>query len=183
MHDFGRAELFDAEAIGQPGNRRFRIFARSPYGSATLWMEREQLEALSLAVDKLLAQVSGGDILRPEAMANIPTPPGAPSDFPETPLLEFQVANMQLGYDEDRGFVLVRAAPLELVEREGELMVSEDVEMLFSIFISRSQALRLSQHIVSILATGRPRCPFCGRPMDTAHVCEKQNGFHPAALN
>ena len=59
MHDFGRAELFDAEAIGQPGNRRFRIFARSPYGSATLWMEREQLEALSLAVDKLLAQVSG----------------------------------------------------------------------------------------------------------------------------
>jgi uncharacterized repeat protein (TIGR03847 family) len=183
MQDFGRAELFDAEAIGQPGSRRFRLFARSPHGSASLWMEREQLEALSLAMDKLLAQVSGGDILRPEAMANVTPPPGAPSDFPENPLLEFQVANMQLGYDEDRELVLVRAAPLELVEREGELIVSEDVEMLFSILISRNQALRLSQHIVSILATGRPRCPFCGRPMDNPHVCEKQNGFHPVALN
>src|SRR5262244_282316 len=44
-HDFGRAELLDAEAIGQPGSRRFRLFARSGRGSAVLWMEREQLEA------------------------------------------------------------------------------------------------------------------------------------------
>ncbi len=47
LHDFGRAELVDAEAIGEPGHRRFRLFARSSYGTASLWLERQQMEALS----------------------------------------------------------------------------------------------------------------------------------------
>ena len=40
--DFGRAHVLGAEAIGEPGNRRFRIYIRSQRGSASLWLEREQ---------------------------------------------------------------------------------------------------------------------------------------------
>lgn len=183
LHDFGRVQLFDAEAIGEPGNRRFRLFARSARETAVLWMEREQLEALSLAVDQLLAQAQGGDILRPEALAAAPEVPGAPADFPAEPDVEFQVAGMQIGYDEDRDIILVRATPLELVEEDGEMAVREDAEPTFSALLNRGQATRLSAHIVGILASGRPRCPFCGRPMQPNHVCEKQNGFHPVGLN
>jgi uncharacterized repeat protein (TIGR03847 family) len=183
MHDLGRSELLDAEAIGQPGERRFRLFARSPRGTASLWMEREQLEALSLAIDQMLTQISDGDVLRPEAMAEVPNAPGAPADFPDEPDVEFQVAQMQIGYDEDRDQILMRAAPMELIERDGELVVREDAPMLFSAYMSRTQAGTLSTHIMSILARGRPRCPFCGRPMEQPHVCEKQNGYHPIGLN
>ena len=69
LQELGRAELLDAEAIGQPGNRRFRIYARSSRGTASLWLEREQMEALSLAIDQLLAQAAGGMVLRAEAQA------------------------------------------------------------------------------------------------------------------
>jgi|SRR5579871_115354 uncharacterized repeat protein (TIGR03847 family) len=183
LQDFGRAEVFDAEAVGEPGNRRFRLFARHRSITAALWLEREQLEQLSLAVDRLLARLSGGEILRPEAMAEVVPPPGAPADFPAHPDLEFQVSSMQLGYDPDHDLILLRAAPLELIEREGELLVSEDSEPLFSVLITRAHATRLSAHLLSILASGRPRCPFCDRPMGPHHMCEKQNGYHPASLN
>jgi uncharacterized repeat protein (TIGR03847 family) len=183
LQDFGRAHLFDAEAVGEPGNRRFRLFARSHTLTAGLWLEREQLEQLSIAIDRLLARLSGGEILRPEAMAHIAAPPTAPDDFPAHPDLEFQISSMQLGYDPDHDLILLRAAPLELIERKGELLVNEDAEPLFSVLLTRAQATRLSSHLLSILASGRPRCPYCNQPMESRHICEKQNGYHPASLN
>jgi uncharacterized repeat protein (TIGR03847 family) len=183
LQELGRVELLDAEAIGQPGNRRFRIYARSSRGTASLWVEREQLEALSLALDQLLAQVAGGMVLRAEVQVNRPVPPGAPADFPEEPDVEFQVGQMQIGYDEDTDLVTLRVAPLLLIEQEGELLATDDVEFVLSVTATRSQAERLSAHITDILAAGRPRCPFCGRPMQDGHVCEKQNGYHPIGLN
>jgi uncharacterized repeat protein (TIGR03847 family) len=183
LQELGRAELLDAEAIGQPGNRRFRIYARSSRGTASLWVEREQMEALSLAIDQLLAQVAGGMVLRAEAQASPPLPPGAPADFPEDPDVEFQVGQMQIGYDETTDLITLRAAPLLLIEQEGELVTADDAEFLLSITSTRTQAERLSAHITAILAAGRPRCPFCGRPMQDGHICEKQNGYHPIGLN
>lgn len=183
LHDFGHADLLDAEAIGQPGQRRFRLFARSPRGTASLWLEREQMEALSLAIDQLLAQISGGTVLRREAQAKVPQPPGAPSDFPEEPDVDFRVAQLTIGYEEDTDLVVLLAAPLLLVEEQGEIVAQDDVEPEFAARISRQQATRLSGHITGVLAGGRPRCPFCGLPMEPEHVCVKQNGYHPVELN
>lgn len=183
LHDFGQADLLDAEAIGQPGKRRFRLIARSAYGTASLWIEREQLEALSLALDRLLAEISGGIVLRPEAQATVPRPPGAPADFPEAPDVDFQVAQLTLGYDEEHDAVVLLAAPLELVEQDGEMVAHEDLDPQFAARISRQQATRLGGHITGVLAGGRPRCPFCGLPLEPEHVCVKQNGYHPVELN
>ena len=49
--DLGHLNAFGAEAIGQPGQRRFRLFARSKRGAAFFWMEKEQLNHLSLIID------------------------------------------------------------------------------------------------------------------------------------
>src|SRR5690349_17358026 len=113
LNDFGRADLLGAEAIGEPGQRRFRLFARSRHLTASLWLEREQMEALSLALDQLLAQISGGTVLRAEAQAQAPKPPGAPADFPDDTDIDFRVAQLTLGYDEDADAVLLLAAPLD----------------------------------------------------------------------
>jgi uncharacterized repeat protein (TIGR03847 family) len=181
-YDFGHAEIFDAEAIGQPGARRFRIFVRSPRGAASLWMERDQLETLMAAIEKVLAQASGVMTLRAEAQADPTPPPGAPDDFPSSPDVEFQVGPMQLGYDEDDEELLLRATPLELVEEDGELFAQESDEA-FTVLFSRTQAQQLCSSVNSLALLGRPRCPFCGRPMDRSHFCEKVNGFHPPNLN
>src|SRR5215469_6803562 len=137
LQDFGIADLLDVEAIGKPGERRFRVFAQSGRATASLWLEREHLDQLSVAIDELLARVTGGAVLRPEAMAEVAAPPGAPRDFPARPDVDFQVAAMQIGYDENRELVLLRAAPLEVVEEEGEVGARADVEMAFSAFITR----------------------------------------------
>lgn len=182
--NFGRAELLDVEAVGRPGNRRFRLFARSALGkTASLWMEREQMDALAQAMDQLLAQVSGRMVLRPEAQAAPPATSGVPADFPEFPDVDFQVGQLQLGYDEDDEQILLRARPLEIIEEGGELTAREDAEPLFAAALSTVRAARLSAHIAGVLNAGRPRCPLCGRPMEANHICEKQNGFHPVGLN
>ncbi|MDQ2903995.1 MAG: DUF3090 family protein, partial [Chloroflexota bacterium] len=72
--DLGIVELLGAEAVGQPGQRRFRLFARSSRGTAVMWMEKEQLSTLSVAVDRLLAHITEGQVLRVEAQAAAPEP-------------------------------------------------------------------------------------------------------------
>src|SRR5262249_37303756 len=148
-----------------------------------LWLEKQQLEELSLALDQLLSQATGGEMLRTEAVAERVAPPAAPTDFPSHPETEFQVLGMQIGYDEAHDLMLLRATPLELVEREGEVFARGDADPRFAGIFTRLQAARLSVDLFAIIATGRPRCPFCGQPMERPHVCEKQNGYHPVALN
>jgi uncharacterized repeat protein (TIGR03847 family) len=183
FHDYGHVEVIGAEAIGKPGNRRFRLFLAGRRGAASLWLEKQQLEELSLALDQLLAQATGGEALRIEATAEPVTAPHAPGDFPDHPDVEFQIASMQIGYDEGRDLMLIRAAPLEVFERDGELFARADTEPQFEAVFTRPQAARLSAHLFAIIASGRPKCPFCGEQMTQPHVCEKQNGYHPVGLN
>ncbi|MBF6591454.1 MAG: DUF3090 family protein [Ktedonobacterales bacterium] len=183
--DLGRAELLGAEAIGAPGSRRFRVFARSRRGTASLWMEREQMEALATAIDQLLAENANALVLRPVVQVNVPAPPSAPADFPAEADADFRVGQLQVGYDEEHGVVLLRAEPPRLIEPGADLEALEQMEFRphLSLYLSHTQAERHSAHITGALAGGRPRCPLCGMPMQPAHVCEKQNGFHPIGLN
>jgi Protein of unknown function (DUF3090) len=89
--DLGPVEVLGAEAIGQPGQRRFRLFARSKRGSAIMWMEKEQLNELSLRVDRYLAQLTQGQVLRTEAQAGglQASTMNMPADFPASPDQDF----------------------------------------------------------------------------------------------
>lgn len=183
-YDFGRVDLLDAEAIGKPGRRRFRLFARARGQTAGLWIEREQLQALGDALDQLLAQTAGGDVLRNLIPPQTAEVPGAPPDFPAHPDIEFQIGELSLGYDESENLLAVLATPLELLEEvEGGLRARPGSEPGFAARFDREQATTLSQHIQSILAAGRPRCAFCGAPLGPEpHACPKQNGHHPIEI-
>ena len=61
MWDFGRAELLEPEAIGEPGQRTFRLRVLSGSEAASLWLEKEQLVALTLAIRQLLEQTDEED--------------------------------------------------------------------------------------------------------------------------
>ena len=45
--ELGTAELLGADAVGQPGQRRFCLFVRGRHGTALMWMEKDQLNRLS----------------------------------------------------------------------------------------------------------------------------------------
>jgi uncharacterized repeat protein (TIGR03847 family) len=183
MRDFGRAEMLGAEAVGEPGARRFRLFARGRRGeTASLWMEKEQLDALAIAMERLLAHASGRMALRREASADPTPPPSAPADFPEQAAVEFVVGQLQIGYDPDEELIFLRAASVESL-LGNDLGSSDEFEPEFSIAASRGQIANVSADIAGVLGAGRPRCPLCGRPMQEGHICDKQNGYHPVGLN
>jgi uncharacterized repeat protein (TIGR03847 family) len=183
--DFGRAHVLGAEAIGTPGNRRFRIYVTSRRGAASLWLERETLDLLGQRLEEMTERQIGGLALRVEAVAQPAEARGAPPDFPADPEIDFIVGNMKLAIDEERERVLLLAAPLAIIDSDDEddYNAPDDGHYPFRVFFSNAQTRQLIQDIWSVLAAGRPRCPFCERPMEHDHLCAKQDGFRPASLN
>lgn len=165
-YDFEMVNRLEAEAIGQPGQRTFRLLISSQRGeTAALWIEKEQLQALGEAIDRLLAQLGPRRYRR----LDIVPPPPKPVDPPlDPPVVEFKIGQLGLGYD---------------VEARLCLLVAHDIEgdpegpPTLRCLIKQSQFRRLSEQIAGIVATGRPRCPMCGTPLsDGPHFCPPSNG-------
>lgn len=180
--DLGPVEVLGAEAIGQPGQRRFRLFARSRRGSAIMRMEKEQVHQLSIIIDQFLAQLTQGQILRTEAQAGglQKTRTSMPVNFPRSPDHDFQVAELRLNYEEERAMFLLVAIPLEIIMEPGEEPVAQiHEEDAVSFLFTQQQAQELTSTIAVIVPAGRPVCPLCGIPLDgNPHACTRQNGHH-----
>ena len=180
--DLGLAKLVGAEAVGQPGQRRFRLFVlgQRPALSAVMWLEKEQLNNLSLALDRVLAQLSEGHILRTEAQAGPPPRPlEMPASFPKRPDYEFQIGRLLLNYEENRDLLVLIAVPMEIrMEARGQdpqiFLLEEDA---LSFLFTLEQAHELTRSIAVLMSSGRPVCPLCHTPLDGGpHACVKQNG-------
>lgn len=179
--DLGPIEIVGAEAIGQPGQRRFRLFAMIHDISVALWMEKEQLNNLSIALDRILAQLTEGRILRTEAQASPPAPPRrAPTNFPAKPEFEFQVGQLRISYDERRNLLVLTSIPLGIVMEPGQepqVILRDDDTLSFRFTLQ--QAKELASSITILVSSGRPICPLCRAPLDGGpHACVKQNGHH-----
>ena len=176
--DFGIVEILGAEAVGQPGQRRFRIYVQAERESAVMWMEKEQLNSLSLALDRFLAQVTEGQVLRMEAQSGSrPIASGMPTDFPVQPTYEFQVGQIKINYDERSTRFLLSAIPLQIVMERDEPQVFMDENQAVSFLFTHRQAQHLSSTIALVVTSGRPVCPLCRTPLDGGpHACIKQNG-------
>ena len=82
VNDLGAVQYLETEAIGEPGQRRFRIRVTSEAGSASLWIEKEQVRALSEAIQQVLSQNRQEDEgKRPAAPPLEPFPLSADHDF------------------------------------------------------------------------------------------------------
>ena len=177
--DLGHIEIVGAEAVGQPGQRRFRLFAIARNISVALWMEKEQLNNLSIALDRILAQLTEGRILRTEAQAS-PTPPpeGAPANFPAKPDFEFQVGQLRISYDESRNLLVLISIPLGIIMdpgQEPQVILREEDTLSFRFTLQQAQ--HLTSSIALLVSSGRPVCPLCRAPLDGGpHACVKQNG-------
>ena len=53
LYNFGRVESVSTEALGVPGKRIFRILIDTAAAAATLWVEKEQLYGVGMALKKM----------------------------------------------------------------------------------------------------------------------------------
>ena len=164
MIDFGLVDAVDADAVGPPGERRFRLVARSSGRHATLWMEKEQLTALGRGFSQLLAERS-----RHRGAPDPDVP--AFGEHPETADIEVEVARLGIDFLSEDEHVVLLADDREALER-GE-------SPRLRLEIGRGQTLAVIRRIREIVAAGRPRCPLCGQPLPepgSEHFCPRTNG-------
>lgn len=176
--DIGPSSDLDArqvrvEAIGEPGQRRFRMLANLAGQTYIVWMEKQQLQALGLALEQMLEQV-------PDAIEEAPSA-SLPDAFDLQSRRQFRAGRMELGYDETADKLVIVAHDLNDETESAELDL--ETPATFACRLTREQAKEISADAAAVVAAGRPRCTMCGAPMGPGpHVCPQQNGHYPTAL-
>lgn len=117
--EFDDVVRVEAEAIGQPGQRRFRLVVSTQSEAAFLWMEKQQLQALGVAFEQILAQLEGAGVV-----ANLLPITG---EQPERPAIlgpnEYQVGRLAVGFDEERSVITILAHEVAADEEEAPSFV------------------------------------------------------------
>jgi len=178
-----------AGAVGEPGERTFFLQAREGDRLVTILVEKEQVELLGTSILEILATVGRE------------TGEGPPSDElglepPLEPL--WRAGRLSIGYAEERDRMLLEIE--ELVEedetgpqeqlgeqREEPLQAAAPVEeglepARLRLWATREQMLALARHGATVAARGRPKCRYCGNPIDPqGHMCPAMNGHRETA--
>jgi len=158
-------------AVGEPGERIFYLQVRSADQIVTLLVEKEQVRALAVSIEQMLAHL-------PDEQEPEPDVPVEEADIEQPLIPEWRVGPMALQYEEDRDRIVLVASeqpePLEDPDAEPD----PDLEVATARFVAtRAQMRALAEHAATVVEAGRPRCRFCGNPMDASgHVCPAMNG-------
>ena len=136
--DLGPVNWIDADAVGQPGQRTFRLRMRRGGTTATIWLEKEQLQMLGVYVEQLMGQL-------PEHLARGSTPdelmPDARVDYPEEPTVQFRAYRLALGFDEAADMIAILAHRVDDDEDADDEDVDEDDDDAASIDPAELQEL------------------------------------------
>ena len=162
----GSLSRIEAESIGEPGRRTFKLLLDAGNAHCTLWLEKEQLYQLGIhlrdAVESLTEEERGHESRHQDA--------GWSGEGEE---VDFKVGGMGLSHDKQANSFYISAIERENPESEAE---SESPNSI-SFWISLAQARTLAEDALRICAAGRPLCFLCGQPIDPdGHVCPRSNG-------
>jgi uncharacterized repeat protein (TIGR03847 family) len=157
--DFGLLRAIDVQSFGQPGQRTFRLRLIGADGdTASTWLEKEQMQALSLALKQMMSQLE----------YDTDPPPADVGDFPPVASQDFRVGRMGMGFNSSD-----RTVTLFLYEAG----LDEDDEATLHARMSQEQCAALGVSLDEIIGGGRPMCPLFGAAMDSAgHMCVRTNG-------
>ena len=188
QHDIGQVKVFQAESIGVPGKRTFRLLVDASKGGACLWLEKEQLYSMAVSIERMLNST-------PADRGSVSSRMEGVSDEEYQPL-EFKIGRLGMGYDEEADqFVFIVHdvdALTETLEEAAEASAEEDAEDLeealanieptLSFRANRQVLADMSRQAQEVCMGGRPICPLCNQPIDPkGHICPRTNGHHPSA--
>ena len=166
--EFSEINSIEAESLGEPGKRTFRIVVSASSSTAIMWLEKEQLLQLALAIQELLqtlpSDTDNKDTYKPS------------NDNESANHLEFNIGKLVLGHEGDNRRFIIDAYDSE-----------KDTELpAVRIFGEKEELTNFADKALKICAAGRPICPLCNVPMESSgHVCAKVNGhnLHPLTRN
>jgi uncharacterized repeat protein (TIGR03847 family) len=171
LHTYVDPQRFVTGTVGPPGQRTFFIQANDGSRTTSAALEKEQVRVLAERMDAML------DLLTRRAGSALPIPVVAqPEDRDDAPLNtpveeDFRVAVLRIAWDGDAERVLIEASS-EPAEDDDEL--SGDV---LAVRITGAVARAFVARAESVVAAGRPPCPFCTLPLDPdGHICPRANG-------
>lgn len=170
--DFNPASRVAVGAVGQPGQRTFLLQASQGFRTISLKLEKQQVYALALGIDKVIEEMEERELLLIPATEE---PPDTALDLelPIEPILI--VEQLGLGYD--------RASHMMLLVAQEMSAKADAPPALVRIYATPAQMRALSRHAKDIVAHGRPLCPLCGEPMDPeGHFCPRGNGHTKATV-
>lgn len=169
VFDFDSPDRFVAGSVGQPGARSFFLQARQGGALVSVGLEKTQVAALAGRISELLDTVEGLE-------GELPAHAGRDDRPLEQPTVElFRVAVMALAWDAAARQVVIEAQPLG---DDGELAQVSDPAPegpdLLRVRVEASRARDFIRRAASLVAAGRPTCPFCGQALEpSGHFCPK----------
>jgi uncharacterized repeat protein (TIGR03847 family) len=177
VHSYDDPDRFVAGTVGEPGARTFFLQARAGTRLTSVACEKEQVMALAERLDVVARRFDR----EPATAVGLDD-----TDPLEQPIEEeFRAGTMTLAWEADAERVVIEVfsvvtgeqAELEETDPVAAAMESEDAEV-FIVRISEEQARAFARRAVALVASGRPSCPFCGRPIDAdGHICPRANGY------
>jgi uncharacterized repeat protein (TIGR03847 family) len=137
--------------IGPKGRRVFHLQAGQGSQIVTLVIEKQQAQALAEAVNELLDDLRQRHPELPETDVNLSSWDMALRD-PVDPL--FRVAQMGLGYDEERNMIVLVAQEL-IASEEGEEEIAEPQPQIVRLWATREQMRALGEYAQGVIKKGR----------------------------
>ena len=166
---FDGPDRFVAGTVGEPGDRAFYLQARKGDALVSVGLEKVQVAALAERIDHLL-----------DAVAAPPPPPAVDRHGLDEPIVElFRVGAMALAWDAGNGSLVIEAqTPTDDGEYQELPDDADEGPDVLRVRIDAPAARAFVRHAETLLAAGRPACPFCGEPLDPkGHFCPRGNGL------
>lgn len=164
QYEFNEPPLLSAIAMGMPGKRTFFLVIGEEQDWVRVWLEKEHLEALGLAIEQFLTNLPEENLNFQRNAQQTTLPDTVSSKLPSA---ELEIEQITLGLDEDKAvisFIVHAVGPQKIDQAELECKVT------------LAQLEELGEKAGKICAAGRPRCKLCGRPIDPeGHICPKGN--------
>lgn len=179
QHDLNPVDTIVADAVGEPGQRTFFLQGRTGRQLVSVTLEKQEVNNLAVSVMQLLEELE-------ERFPDLPPASRSNKVLRAEPPVEsvFRVSQLILGYDESEDMIWVIAKAL-MIDESGSIVDPEDEQVPAVRFVAtRAQMRALSEHAIEVVASGRPTCPLCGRPIDRqGHFCPRTDGHAmPIAL-
>jgi uncharacterized repeat protein (TIGR03847 family) len=154
--------------VGEPGSRTFFVQAQDEVVLVTLVLEKQQVGGIGDLLAQLLARVEDRPATDWDRAAMALRDPIDP---------RWRVGELGVGIEDAGGRFVLEFTELLLAEDEDELAALPEPREV-RVWLDQDQARRLAAHADELVGQGRPRCQFCGRPMDAdgSHVCPSTNG-------
>ena len=163
-YSFEEPSLFSVVSVGVPGKRTFFLVIGEKEEWIRLWLEKEQLEAISIAIEQVIVKLSP----KYDQFSKEPETKSSSGDLTAgLPSGEFEIDQIGIGFDNEK-------IVLEFVVHPSGPQNAD--EILVNCWINSGRVKMFGKQASEVCAAGRPRCKLCGQPIDPeGHDCPMQN--------